>query len=188
MQGAATIASIFITKVPVSIVLTRFNLVIILVTTLNFQHYVNPCKIMTQEDKQLLLIDLCARLPYGVKVRHIQGVDCSLEFIDTKTNAAFVLVENSKFFKKVLENGKRNITEYKPYLRPMSSMTEEEFNEYMKTVKHSWEGIDKEEDCYYIKVTDRERHIDFLNSHHFDYRGLIEKGLALEAPERMYNN
>ena len=68
-----------------------------------------------------------------------------------------------------------DITEIKPYLRPMSSMTEEEkyeFNE-LPTISSSIQSLSINE-------------IDFLNAHHFDYRGLIEKGLALEASEGMY--
>ena len=68
----------------------------------------------------------------------------------------------------------------KPYLRPMSSMTAEENIEYQKRVK-------------VIQDIDRTLHwcqtiesVDWLNEHHFDYRGLIEKGFALEAPEYMY--
>ena len=57
----------------------------------------------------------------------------------------------------------------KPYLRPMSSMTEEENDEYYKTF--DWD--------YTIKGTP----FDWLNAHHFDYRRLIDKGIAIEAPE-----
>lgn len=56
----------------------------------------------------------------------------------------------------------------KPYLRSMSSMTEKEKNVYVNTFLAMWDAI------------------DWLNAHHFDYRGLIEKGLAIEAPEDMY--
>ena len=64
----------------------------------------------------------------------------------------------------------------KPYLRPMSSMTEEEENKY-----NSLNGYEKG------IFPHTEEAFDWLNAHHFDYRGLIEKGLALEAPEDMYN-
>ena len=60
-----------------------------------------------------------------------------------------------------------------PYLRPMSSMTEEERKEYQAFF--NYDGVEYPEE-----------YIDWLNAHHFDYRGLIEKGLALEAPEGMY--
>ena len=65
-----------------------------------------------------------------------------------------------------------NIEDVKPYLRPMSSMTQEEYEEEVSSLfgwNTEWE------------------HYDWLNAHHFDYRGLIEKGLALEALEDMYN-
>ena len=108
---------------------------------------------MTQEDKQLLLKDLCARLPYGVK---FQGEDSNVYTLDS-ANYFALQVEGVVF---------------KPYLRPMSSMTEEEKSEYFNS--YNWE--------YFEKGTP----FDWLNAHHFDYRGLIEKGLALEAPEDMY--
>jgi len=74
----------------------------------------------------------------------------------------------------------------RPYLRPMSSMTEEEEKEYNKTkakIAVQWDDYGTPigyEYTYTIKT------FDWLNSHHFDYRGLIEKGLALEAPKDMY--
>lgn len=136
---------------------------------------------MTQEEKQLLLKDLCARLPYRVYVDIYSWqkdspkllVECIPEYVGEE-----IVVQNIV--------GRHPIKEIKPYLRPMSSMTKEEFDEYMHFTKHSWEGIDKEEDDYYVKVKDRDVYFDWLLEHHFDYRGLIEKGLALEAPEGMY--
>lgn len=122
---------------------------------------------MTQEDKQLLLKDLCARLPYGVKVKivdeDILRYDRSEEgFIIGKENVnddCFVIQGSSDSY--VL-----SYNDFKPYLRPMSSMTEEEKKECLKIT--------------FVEAT------DWLNTHHFDYRGLIEKGLALEAPPGMY--
>ena len=116
---------------------------------------------MTQEEKQLLLKDLSARLPYGVmmKVSHLShpiGLD------------EFVLF--------TIKTGKE---EGIPYLRPLSSMTEEERKEYFLTWKD--EPLLRQ---VKIPVTETD---DWLEAHHFDYRGLIEKGLALEAPEGMYN-
>ena len=62
----------------------------------------------------------------------------------------------------------------KPYLRPMSSMTVEERFEY-----NGFDGYIFSDEDVIIKI-------DWLNKHHFDYRGLIKKGLAIEAPENMY--
>lgn len=110
---------------------------------------------MTPEEKQLLLKDLCARGPYGVKVVYL-ATTYSIQYVD------------SKFDEVKLEGMLHTvgIGYIKPYLRPISSMTEEECNEYADT---DWfEGL------------------DWLLAHHFDVRFLIGKGLALEAPENMY--
>lgn len=112
---------------------------------------------MTQEEKQLLLKDLCTRLPYGVK---FQGEDSNVYTLDA-ANYFALQVEDMVF---------------KPYLRPMSSMTKEEEEEYELLIDCS--------DHTYFKTSDKV--IDWLNSHHFDYRGLIDKGFALESPKGMY--
>jgi hypothetical protein len=148
---------------------------------------------MTQEEKQLLLEDLCGRLSHGVMVS-VQGG----EFDSYKY--PYQLTAVSKFgldsFCKVYHPiytpfGVPNVEDVKPYLRPMSSMTEEEYNEYDKEtdldVKDSSETLKEN-----LKAKSRARiskwyhGVDWLDAHHFDYRGLIEKGLALEAPEDMY--
>ena len=131
---------------------------------------------MTQEDKQLLLKDLCARLPYGVKVKivdeDILSQDSEEGFIIGKENVnddCFVIQCSSDSY--VL-----SYNDFKPYLTPMSSMNDYEKIEWHKiTIGQRW-----------ITENNIERCIDWLNSHHFDYRGLIEKGLALEAPPGMY--
>jgi len=132
---------------------------------------------MTNREKQLLLIDLCARLPYGVKgIRTYRpeetvtlgeiiprckmnpnigdGTFCELGFDDTFDCCA--------------------IKEFKPYLRPMSSMTPEEYEIY-----NGIAGFGTYEEI----MADR---LEFLLENHFDYRGLIPMGLAIEAPEGMY--
>ena len=127
---------------------------------------------MTQEDKELLLKDLSARLPYGVKV---QVADCKtpveLSHIDTKNG------NGRKPYCFVFAFEPERV---KPYLRPMSSMTEEERKEYHNIDNRAYSCP---EDYAHIPAKDR---IDWLNAYHFDYRGLIEKGLAIEAPEGMY--
>lgn len=131
---------------------------------------------MTNEEKQLLLTDLCARLPY-----HPKGVKLNV-FFDPEDIT--VIGYTGRFVETV--DDEIEVEQVRLYLRPMSSMTKEEFNEYMRFIKHSWEGIDKEEDDYYVKVKDRDAYIDWLLEHHLDFRGLISMALALEAPERMY--
>ena len=146
---------------------------------------------MTQEEKQLLLKDLCARLPYGVKV-DVSKVEEWKELTLTPF---------------ILSNYYDDIEKIKPYLRPMSSMTEEEkeelcnlctpvkvldedTQEYLYTSYYVYFGH-KEEDVEDDEITIKSAPlnyfpIDWLNAHHFDYRGLIPMGLALEAPEDLY--
>ena len=129
---------------------------------------------MNKEDKELLLQDLCARLPYGVKVKF--AIPTLLVSVRNDRDGIKVITE-STYSEHIY-----NIEDIKPYLRPMSSMTEEEKNEYLNTFKKSIIGTDEEDGRVWTVDS-----IDWLNAHHFDYRGLIEKGLALEAPEGMYN-
>ena len=115
---------------------------------------------MTQEDKQLLLKDLCARLPYGVKI-NIKS-DYTREMEDTELTPYHLdgLGYNAEY---------RNL---RPYLRPMSSMTEEEEKEYDTFFNTDYGYMDAS------KVFDVS---DWMYAHHFDFRGLIEKGLAIDC-------
>lgn len=122
---------------------------------------------MTQEDKKLLLQDLCARLPYSVKVKHLLDTYPSdLLCIDAEKNVVYV--------NHYGREGKYKIECIRPYLRQLSSMTEDEEKQF--------------QDVNLYELPYRVEGLDWLNAHHFDYRGLINDGLALEAPEGMYNN
>lgn len=129
---------------------------------------------MTQENKQLLLKDLCGRFPYGVmmKVTPEGGGPGGVESYDIKLN-----IELLDVFSDFADA-------FKPYLRPMSSMTDEDKEDFGVCIHiqpKRYRGYTVNCSNYYT-VSE----IDWLNEHHFDYRGLIEKGLALEAPEGMY--
>lgn len=124
---------------------------------------------MTQEDKELLITDLCSRLSYDVKISVNDKVE-SLEGINTLDNVA----EYGSFLSSDIE-------EVKPYLFPLSSMTEEQVDEFTQF------DVDVYVDGEYI--IPNHYAIDWLNKNHFDYRGLIEKGLALDASHlNIYNN
>lgn len=129
---------------------------------------------MTQEEKQLLLKDLCARLPYGVKVHHPDYLE--LQTLDTVFN--FDAWQDGGIQCDVDDVGDRpcDMIYCKPYLRPMSSMTEEEQKEYHKTFRAEVYG----RGFVYVESI---RSFDWLNKNMFDYRGLIEKGLAIEVTE-----
>ena len=112
---------------------------------------------MTQEEKDLLLDDLCARLSHGVKIQvndKIETLD-SIDILDKVVGYASFLASD--------------LEEVKPYLFPLSSMTE-------KQKKHLFAIFeDESDDVVEYKV------VDFYNKNHLDYRCLIEKGLAIDA-------
>lgn len=119
---------------------------------------------MTQEEKDLLLKDLCARLPYGVVIKYNNDGYSAIRELGLGSLHDFMF-DNA---------------ELKPYLRPMSSMTDEEIGKY----KCLNDALDEN---YEVHIDNAYPAFDWLNAHHFDYRGLIEKGLAIEAPKDMYN-
>ena len=125
---------------------------------------------MTQEDKQLLLQDLCGRLYCGV----------ICQIYDNKYGYKLLGIDDDELHIDcpVYDEGDGYVeVDYcKPYLRPMSSMTDEEKIEYHNLCYN-----------YYSVYFDTTESIDWLNAHHFDYRGLIEKDLAIEAPKGMYD-
>ena len=129
---------------------------------------------MTQEDKELIVKDLCARLPYGVKAKVLD--ESVLQYDYTAEEGGVINgIENLNdglFVIKCKEDGYvLSYDEFKPYLRPMSSMTDYEAIEWHRTTfGQRWITEDNIERC-----------IDWLNAHHFDFRGLIEKRLALDA-------
>ena len=121
---------------------------------------------MKQEDKDLLLKDLCARLPYGVKIKtsyNKMDEPIELRFVNPR-NESFAIGSNFT----LISGLDFDTYECKPYLFPLSSMTEEQKKEEYEICKYYLNG-------YESKL------IDFYNKNHLDYRGLIPKGLAIDA-------
>jgi hypothetical protein len=147
---------------------------------------------MTQEERQLLLRDICMRLPHGVNVY------CEWSYPDgERKNDSGILLDIDLFKDTILfKRSSGNCTRIpfnridgvvKPYLRQMSSMTEKE-KEVINNLIYNKESIFTSPiPVWVINESDIEEYIDFCNSHHLDWRGLIEMGLALEAPDGMYN-
>lgn len=140
---------------------------------------------MTQEEKELLLVDLCARLTYGVVVEYTAGdgsatIDCHIDCISIRSQCVGIIDNPDKPFVW------RDIISIKPYLRPLSSMTEGEKME-LYTRAYAPDEMKTLDKKLYVIQTNAKNAADFYNEHHFDYRGLIEKGLALEAPAGMYD-
>ena len=127
---------------------------------------------ITQKDRELLFKDLSARLPYYVRVK-VWLKDGTTEegVLDLEHNYADVLLDAFYYNK---------IKDIKPYLRPMSSMTEEEKEDYKDLLYCVKYGVDT---ATYITLFAVNMLTDWFNAHHFDYRGLIKKGLAIAVNE-----
>ena len=144
---------------------------------------------MTQEDKDLLLKDICARLPYFENWVQFEGKD----YIVTGYGHGRVSLLSSPV-SSISFSYCPLIEEVKPYLRPMSSMTEEERRELKNDTCPNGTGYFDEQYLIcpmshfgeHISYSFMSDILNWLNAHHFDYRGLIEKGLAIEASEGMY--
>ena len=145
---------------------------------------------MTLEEKELLLKDLCGRLPYSLKCCDF-CYNNDGDIVNTIETLECIYPSTMEYKYKDVD-AKHDIKRIKPYLRPMSSMTEEEFDE----IKRRWvftEDCRDENDLMdvinrgTIDTFDAYSFIDWLNKKYFDYRGLIPMGLALEATEGMYN-
>lgn len=121
---------------------------------------------MTQEDKKLLFKDLSARLPYHVRVK-VWLKDGTTEegALDLEHNYADVL-RDAFYYNKIVD--------IKPYLRPMSSMTLEEIEEF----RHFKDYL-RESECK-IHIANYNQ-IQWLFKKHFDFLELIPKGLAIEV-------
>ena len=137
--------------------------------------------IMTPKDKELLLKDLCARLHYGVKIELTWWV------MDEGTCMSTTLEPDHI---EQIQNDELGDVEIKSYLFPLSSMTDDQcFDFYCKFVENDIDYNDFKkyyfDSCSWDKVlttiSDCGDVIDWLNKNHFDYRGLIEKGLAIDT-------
>ena len=149
---------------------------------------------MKQEDKELLLKDLCGRLPYGIKCEnfnHVYGRNI-FKVTDVRDNGYVCGIINNQHCWAVFDT-----LELKPYLFPLSSMTEEQKKEYYSladdvTIKPGHDcrlGIKIH--CIKLGISDNPHEevwdyidldaLDWLNKNHFDYRGLIPKGLAIDC-------
>ena len=141
---------------------------------------------MTQEDKELLLKDLCARLPYGV----ICHYDTIVPMFDKVKS--YGRLYNISFFdiKPCFQfHCNRDVFDFdnvKPYLFPLSSMTEEQQEEFDRIYADDMQVVannlkNRLDGKPYETNLGHYRHIDWLNANHFDYRGLIPKELAIDA-------
>lgn len=121
---------------------------------------------MTQEEKDILLKDLCGRLPYGVKAVILNREDIRKVITISVGNISYIPELGVGWFK-----------ECKPYLFPISSMTEEQKEEFDQLLELELKALNDEIDHTYATIFE----VDFYNKHHLDWRGLIPRGLAIDA-------
>ena len=149
---------------------------------------------MKKEEKDLLIKDLCERLPYGVKMLFNNEHKFTLDQMNPrqysgKDGRGVIFDFGGKVY---------SIEDCKPFLRPMSSMTEKEKDDLLRFFSFPLGAMYFNSDWGYVEVFDCIDEvkiyindivglIDWLNMNMFDFRGLIPKGLALEAPEGMYS-
>lgn len=136
---------------------------------------------MTQENKELVLKDLCARLPYNVI--------CQVEFKENgKYNSKVMLLSgiftDEAYF--TTKGGSIYSNEYKPYLFPLSSMTDKDLTEFlqingMNLNSNELKDFRNRKIAIVSSLSSYSRNIDWLNAHRIDYRGLIPMGLAIDA-------
>lgn len=143
---------------------------------------------MTQEEKDLLVKDLCARLPHGVFCK-IQGYEEPKQLIRIEKDEVSEVLLYFGCNKKGAWPIRAYPSEVKPYLRPISSMTKKKERKELGniTIGLELEYLKDTENCSTKSTESVTFEIDFYNSKHIDYRGLIPKGLALEALKDMYN-
>ena len=135
---------------------------------------------MTQEQKELLLKDLCARMPYNTKVQLTEYSDLTGEKLPSEIRILdhYMIGKVQAYCKGFRKD------EIKPYLFPISSITKEQRNEFpfelslLNAFINGYISLFEDEE---LSVDDIIRMMDCLNRNHFDYRGLIEKGLAIDA-------
>jgi hypothetical protein len=133
---------------------------------------------MTQ-DKELLLKDLCARLPYGIKAKYYGPAE-ECECCDT-IEGIYPMDDEV-----VIGQYGLSVDRIKPYLFPLSSMTEEQKEFIKNRFCYDWD-IDEHPYslwAYCIEIGDADELIDFFHKNHIDYRGFIPKGLALDATDK----
>lgn len=141
---------------------------------------------MTQNQKELLLTDISARLRYGVKCTYYD------KCVDEHDEGTITGMQNGTYL--VIDGVCIDVEHVRPYLLPLSSITEDQYdelermtlNDYMDHMRITNELREKVEFITHWPLYSPDI-IDWFNRNHFDYRGLIEMGLALKAPDGMYN-
>lgn len=139
---------------------------------------------MNEQDRELLFIDLCGRIPYKVRMFEIEPIN------DIQSNLTLQSISNKASVICITPSGGAigsSIDAFKPYLFPLSSMTEEQREEFLNIQTEERQILlnalieYKSGKCDKIPIIAPYKQIEWLNKNHFDYRGLIERGLAIDC-------
>jgi hypothetical protein len=130
---------------------------------------------MNKEETLLLYKDLSGRTTYGTKIQHDNGI---FTFDDSHCGIGMIDIETTP---KIILSGCYYGDNIKPYLFPLSSMTEEQIREYTYIVNYMSGDSDDWAEGEFVYVDDAPSLIHFYNIEHLDYLGLIPKGLAIDA-------
>jgi len=148
---------------------------------------------MLLEEKRLLFDDLCGRLRHGVKCSIYRVDDVCFGWRDAVFSGAVFLNDEMTDFELYFDGAGlttvHSMQNVRPYLRSIRSITEEEERELNGCLQEIHDfSFRNDELLEPIQLEEKlpSKMQDFFNAHHFDYRGLIGKGLAIEAPEEMY--
>ena len=128
------------------------------------------------ENINLLLSDLCGRLPYNVKIKTVKYLENVDKFIESASTIHSIDILSQNVYCMDSSNT-LSIVDVKPYLFPLSSMTDEQKVEFTIVQSQRYTGL-------YPYPSQCSKVLDWLNKNHFDYRDLIEKGLALDATNK----
>lgn len=146
---------------------------------------------MTQEEKGLLLKDLCGRLPYGVVCIGITYDldDDGEKYIDVKVKSTLTEIHNYNLETASVRLGlisSCRLETVKPFLRPIDSITKEE-KEELKQLDYEyleeWTNAPTPIDKWKLDAKVTYKRSVFYNSHYLDWNGLIDKGLAIAVTE-----
>ena len=146
---------------------------------------------MNKENKDLLLRDLCGRVPYGVKISVQSWDEREMEYVDRID--VLYSVNGDEYIKSVNEDYDFSLEDIKPYLFPLSSISEDQkYDFYCRFIENDCNFDDFKKFYLYngmwrrkllTSLYDIEAIIEWFHKNHIDYRGLIEKGLAIDATE-----
>ena len=154
---------------------------------------------MTEKERDLVWRDLNGRIPYDVigtvPITFVDYKHCDMEGfywdyeeeVDatlvsmTSDGVIYVHAAEPELYDQVMyeqEAGEFTVEHFKPYLRRISDLTDEEIEEIDAIGGWEVDRLEGNQIRGNVSMEDAATLINFFNAHHIDYNHLIEKGLA----------